>query len=127
MGVKLEGHLELKSELRRLSTVRFDAVCEKSMMQIYQRGMAEGGTPVSDETTRPGGPHGELRMSLSKSGSGEKTKVGYTKSYAPHVEFGHRTVNGGYVEGQLFLKKNVESQVPILKNDIVEQIRRGGN
>lgn len=120
MGFEINGIDSLSEELHRLSQIRFDAVVRKNMTQIYNRGKSEGGTPVSTEATRPGGPHGELRMSLSQSGD----EVGYTKDYAPHVEFGHRTTNGGYVEGQHFLKKNVDTQKPIFKEDLKKQIAR---
>lgn len=49
------------------------------------------GTPVDT---------GELRLS---SGATDD-EVGYNAEYAPHVEYGHRTKNGGYVQGQRFCK-----------------------
>lgn len=100
----------LAGELERLSQVRFDAVVKKNMAQIYNRGKS-GGTPVDT---------GELVLSLGQSGE----VVGYVKTYAPHVEYGHRTVNGGYVQGQLFLKKNVDAQRPIYQQDLIRQLRR---
>lgn len=106
--IKDVNHLEDK--LRRLSQIRFDAVIKKNMVQIYNRGKS-GGTPVDT---------GELVGSLSHSGD----EVGYTKDYAPHVEYGHRLVNGGYVPGQYYLKKNVEAQRPIYKQDLINQLRK---
>ena len=76
----------LAKELDRLSHLRFEAVVLKNMTQIYNRGKS-GGTPVDT---------GELRISLTQTGD----TVGYTKDYAPHVEYGHRTRGGGYVQGQ---------------------------
>ena len=116
------------SELGRMSRVDFDRVCDDNMTELYNRGMGNfgetgHGTPVSTDATRPGGPHGELRMSLSKEGYGRNAVVGYTKDYAPHVEFGHRTVNGGYVEGQRFLEDNVAQQQPIFDRDLRNAIR----
>lgn len=102
----------LSSKLAKMSRMRFDAVVKKNMAQIYNRGKAEGGTPVDT---------GELRQSLHQSGD----TVGYTKSYAPHVEYGHRTVNGGWVPGQHYLKKNVDKQRPIFKQDLVDQLKKG--
>ena len=124
MKVKLtvKGFEPLEKELKRVSQVRFDAVCKKNMTQVYNRGKADGGTPVSTEATRPGGPHGELRMSLSQVGD----TVGYSKSYAPHVEYGHRTRGGnGYVPGQRYLKKNVDAQRPIFYADLRKQLNKG--
>lgn len=111
MAFELTDVDNLAGELQRLSQLRFDAVIKKNMTQIYNRGKAEGGTPVDT---------GELRMSLSQSGD----VVGYTKDYAPHVEYGHRTVSGGFVQGQRFLKKNVDAQRPIFEEDLRKQLGR---
>ena len=120
MGFVIQDMNDLAGKLKRLSSVRFDAVVAKNMAQIFNRGKADGGTPVSTEKTRPGGPHGELRMSLGHSGD----TVGYTKSYAPHVEYGHRTVSGGYVQGQLALESNVDAQRPIFQHDLIDQPKK---
>lgn len=117
MAFKITDEDGLAEELQRLSQVRFDAVVIKSMSQIYERGKSSDcktrktGTPVDS---------GELIISLSQSFD----EVGYTKDYAPHVEYGHRTVNGGYVEGQRFLYANVETQRPIFIEDLKKQIAR---
>ena len=120
MGFVIQDVNDLAGKLKRLSSVRFDAVIAKNMAQIFNRGKADGGTPVSTEKTRPGGPHGELRMSLGQSGD----TVGYAKDYAPDVEYGHRTVSGGYVQGQRFLKRNVDAQRPIFQQDLIDQLKK---
>lgn len=111
MGLVIRDVSDLAGKLNRLSHVRFEAVVIKNMTQIYNRGKANGGTPVDT---------GELRMSLGQSGD----TVGYAKDYAPHVEYGHRTVNGGYVEGQRFLQRNVKAQEPIFRQDLIDQLRK---
>lgn len=111
MGLVIRDVNDLAGKLNRLSHVRFEAVVIKNMAQIYNRGKANGGTPVDT---------GELRMSLGQSGD----TVGYAKDYAPHVEYGHRTVNGGYVEGQRFLQRNVRAQKPIFRQDLIDQLRK---
>ena len=111
MGLVIRDVNDLAEKLNRLSHVRFEAVVIKNMTQIYNRGKANGGTPVDT---------GELRMSLGQSGD----TVGYAKDYAPHVEYGHRTVNGGYVEGQRFLQRNVKAQEPIFRQDLIDQLRK---
>lgn len=111
MGLVIRDVNDLAGKLNRLSHVRFEAVVIKNMIQIYNRGKANGGTPVDT---------GELRMSLGQSGD----TVGYAKDYAPHVEYGHRTVNGGYVEGQQFLQRNVKAQEPIFRQDLIDQLRK---
>lgn len=111
MGFEIVDEDGLADELQRLSQLRFDAVIKKNMTQIYNRGKQDGGTPVDT---------GELRISL-----GHKDDiVGYTKDYAPHVEYGHRTRNGGFVPGQRFLEKNVNTQKPIFYEDLRKQLRR---
>lgn len=111
MGLVMRDVNDLAGKLNRLSHVRFEAVVIKNMTQIYNRGKANGGTPVDTD---------ELRMSLGQSGD----TVGYAKDYAPHVEYGHRTVNGGYVEGQRFLQRNVRAQEPIFRQDLIDQLRK---
>ena len=111
MGFLIKDVNDLAGKLDRLSHFRFEAVVKKSMTEIYKRGKADGGTPVDT---------GQLRLSLGMSGD----TVGYAKSYAPHVEYGHRTVNGGYVKGQRFLKRNVDAQRPIFEMDLKEQLER---
>ena len=111
MGFELRDVNNLAGELQRLSQLRFDAVILKNMTQIYNRGKAPGGTPVDT---------GELRISLGQAGD----TVGYSKDYAPHVEYGHRLVNGGYVQGQRYLKRNVDTQRPIFIEDLRKELRR---
>ncbi len=123
MGFELNDVDGLSEELRRLSQLRFDAVIEKNMTEIYRRGKEDGGTPVDT---------GELKISLSQSGD----EVGYTKEYAPHVEHGHRQnvgqfvprlgkrLKAPYVQGQKFLKANVDKQRPIFQRDLQRELRR---
>lgn len=120
INITFSGFQELEAELNRLNSIRWEAVRKNQVTEMLNRARAPGGTPVSTEETRPGGPHGELRFSLGSSGE----EVGYTKEYAPHVEYGHRTANGGYVQGQHFLQDNVEAQRPIYKQDLINAIRK---
>lgn len=120
-NIKLTGVEPLEQELHRISCVRFDAVKKKQIIQMYQRALQSGGTPVSTELTRPGGPHGELRMSARS----DTEEMGYTKDYGPHAEYGHRTTNGGWVPGQRFLKRNVDIQKKIYQEDLRAAIRKG--
>lgn len=120
-GLSLDGIPALEKELNRMSSIRWEAIRKKQTVQLLNRARASGGTPVSTEATRPGGPHGELRLSSGTSGE----EMGYTKEYAAHVEYGHRTRNGGYVNGQYFLKKNVDVQRAIYRADLLNAIRKG--
>lgn len=110
-SLTLKGQEELEKKLIALSSIRWDAVVKDNMRQIYNRGKA-GATPVDT---------GELRMSLSLNGD----TVSYTKDYAPHVEYGHRTRGGGgYVAGQRYLQGNVETQRPIFIQNLIEQLQK---
>ena len=122
-GIKMsiEGIPALEKELQRLNSIRLEAVEKKQLTQMLNRARQAGGTPVSTEKTRPGGPHGELRLSSSTT----KDEIGYTKEYAPHVEYGHRTIDGGFVQGQHFLQNNVDIQRSIYKQDLQNAIRKG--
>lgn len=51
-------------------------------------GEAKALCPVSTEATRPGGPHGELRQSITSQTDGLTAEVGTNKEYAAYVEFG---------------------------------------
>ena len=123
LGIKMsiDGIPALEKELQRLNSVRFDAVGKKQLTQMLNRARQAGGTPVSTEETRPGGPHGELRLSSSTT----EDEIGYTKEYAPNVEYGHRTIDGGFVQGQHFLKNNVDIQRPIYHQDLQKAIKKG--
>ena len=113
MKITVTGIPELEAELNRLNSVRFDAVVKKQTSELLNRARAAGGTPVDT---------GELRnSSRANLNDGE---MGYTAEYAPHVEFGHRTRNGGYVQGQRFLQHNVDTQRPIYKQDLINAIRK---
>lgn len=124
--IDMEGVEALAAALERGNNVRLNAVLIKNLTEMHNRAKTSG-TPVSTEKTRPGGPHGELRKSAGitlpdlSGGTGE---VGYTKEYAPHVEFGHRTKNGGYVPGQYYLKDNLETQMAIFKSDLEDAVRK---
>lgn len=115
--INFEGMSELENELQRLSSIRLDAVREKQTTEMFNRAKEsdipeDGGTPVDS---------GEMRLSL---GTIPGERVGYTKEYAPHVEYGHRTGNDGYVDGQKFLFHNVEIQEEIYREDLIGQLNK---
>lgn len=107
--IKFEGIEELERELKRLNEVRFEGIVTKNLTQMFNR--AKSLTPVKSS---------QLKQSISKG----KEEIGYTKDYAPHVEYGHRVVihgkQVGYVNGQYFLKKNVDIQRDIYKKDLIK-------
>ena len=103
----------LTNALKALDEVRFDAVVTKNLTQMLNRARAPGGTPFDT---------GELRKSSNKSGD----EVGYIAEYAPHVEYGHRTRDGGFVYGQHYLQRNVDTQRPIYRQDLINALRKAG-
>ena len=104
--------LPLEQELEHLNAIRWDAIREKQVTEMLNRARASGGTPVDT---------GELRESSVASGD----EMGYTAEYAPHVEYGHRTIDGGYVPGQRFLKANADAQSLIYHQDLLKAIKKG--
>jgi len=108
----LDGCDKLVSKLQSLNKIRFEAVVKKNAVQLFNY-MKNGNTPVKT---------GEMRQSLLL----KDDLVAYTKEYAPHVEYGHRTKNGGWINGQHFLQKGVEHQKPIYKQDLKNAIKKEG-
>ena len=111
----LSGAEGLEKKLQGMNDIRWAAVVKKSATQMFNRAKGtdphSGGTPVD---TR------EMRKSLKKLEDG----IAYTVEYAPHVEYGHRTVDGGYVQGQRFALANLTIQRPIYQGALLEAIRK---
>jgi len=108
--IEWEGTEKLAMKLLEKSVEDFISVNRKNARDIYTRSQKQGGTPV--DTT-------ELRTSAQYRGD----EVGYNKEYAPHVEYGHKLKNGGYVPGQYYLKSNVDTQRPIYKQDLKDKLK----
>lgn len=89
MNISIEGLSEVQGAL--------GSYAAELAVKIPQ-GVAKGGKivegeakalcPVSTEATRPGGPHGELRASITSQPHGQSCDVGTNKEYAMYVEFG---------------------------------------
>lgn len=107
--VSITGTEPLERVLKAKSMISFDAIETKQLTQMLNRARQPGGTPVD---TR------ELQNSSAK----DEHTMGYTKDYAAHVEYGHRTRDGGFVKGQRYLQKNVETQAPIYRTDLIKAI-----
>lgn len=113
--IELLGEDALARALLRKSAEDFSRVGQKSLLEMRNRAVrsrnpGSGGTPVDSA---------ELRLSASVSGD----VFGYNKDYAPHVEYGHRTRNGGFVPGQYYLRTNVNIQKPIFREDLIQKMR----
>lgn len=112
MKIEFDGIDELARELQRLNSVRFEGICKKQLKEMLGRAR-NGGTPVDT---------GELRKSSRSDG---KNEMGYSVGYAPHVEYGHRLRGGGWVNGQHYLKNNVDEQSAIFKEDLKDALLKG--
>ena len=117
MRYRLMGVESLAKALEKKSATDFKRVEKRNLMQLRNRAVsntspASGGTPVDSN---------ELRMSAALSPDG--SSFGYTKDYAPHVEYGHRTRGGGYVPGQYYLRTNVNIQRPLFRQDLLKELR----
>lgn len=123
------GAKELESALQRKSETDFKKVVAKNLLEMRDRAVksnnpSAGGTPVVSR---------ELQLSAGVDLSSDS--MGYTKDYAPHVEFGHRQEVGRfvpaikrrlvkpYVPGQYFLKTNFNIQKPIYRQDLERKLK----
>ena len=117
IGIKLTGMEPLEKVFNNLADfqTRLDAVRAKQVTEISNRAAAALGTPGATPRDT-----GELRISAHADYN--DFSFGYSKEYAGHVEYGHRTRNGGFVEGQHYLETNVDIQRPIYKEDAEKQL-----
>lgn len=115
---ELLGAEALANALRRKNETDYRKIEQKNLLEMRDRAVK------SSEPSKGGTPRdtGELRLSASVNADGNV--FGYTKDYAPHVEYGHRTVTGGYVRGQYYLRTNTNIQRPIFRKDLVEGMRK---
>lgn len=133
-GIQLNGAEKLAQALYRKSQTDFTAVCKKGVNALFNHAYAN--TPVAPSTSTHAG--GKLRDSLrAELPSGNNPGVvGYTRTYAPHVEYGHRQQPGqyvpqigkrlkaNYVQGQHFLQRSVEEVQPIFIADCKEALKK---
>lgn len=114
LELRTEGFEELKSTISGMSAVEWEGLKALQGAQLLNRSRVI--TPVKS---------GELRLSANFDGV---DTFGYTKEYAPHVEYGHRVVRGGrqvgYAEGRHFLEENVRIQEPIYTQDVMAWLKR---
>ena len=101
----------LARALQSVNEVRFNAVVKKNVTELLNAAR-NNGTPIDT---------GELRKSSGIYGD----EMGYTVDYAPHVEYGHRTIDRGWVSGKHFLRANVDSQAFIYYQDLRNAMKIG--
>ncbi len=117
--IEWKGIDELSLELIRKSGLQFESVANKQLAEMFNRAKSPPFTPFLS---------GELRLSrrVKKASAGVLSagEFGYIKDYAPHVEYGHRLKNGGYVSGQNYLHRNLNAQRPIYRLDLVRELKK---
>lgn len=121
---ELAGADVLIKALQAKGNTNWEKITQKNLLEMRDRAItssnpAVGGTPVDTS---------ELRQSASVDFNA--SGFGYTKDYAPHVEFGHREFffgmpTGGFVPGQFFLKNNLRIQNELYRHDLAEEMRKG--
>ena len=114
LRIQFKGYEDLEEALKQKSLADYNEVCRRQAREIYTRSQRAGGTPVDTN---------ELRMSARY----QDMEMGYNKHYAPHVEYGHRLVirgrTVGYIKGQYFLKKNVDTQGPLFEQALKDKMK----
>lgn len=119
MRIELEGIEDIVAVMERLRELDLTPVFSKQIGDMWNRSngtnAASGGTPYDT---------GDLKKSRFKKVNAKEGVFGYNIDYAPHVEFGHRTRNGGYVPGQYFLRSNLEAQKKIYKSDVEKVVSK---
>ena len=112
----------LAKALKQKRETDFKRVEGKNLMQMRDRAVS------SSDPSRGGTPRASGELRLSARVDLNRGFFGYTKDYAPHVNYGHRLVRGGrtigYVKGQNFLGANVNIQRRIFREDLVREMRK---
>lgn len=89
MNVRIEGMENVSSMLNKFGS-EFAEKVSRGLAQGCKivEGDAKANCPVSTEETRPGGPHGELRESITSAVEDMRGEVGTNKEYGMYVELG---------------------------------------
>lgn len=113
--VDVKGIDKFENALRRIDDFSMDEILSNNLNQMLHRAR-NGGTPVDTGALRDSAEVTEPR-------GGYSGEMGYKEYYAGYVEFGHRTVNGGYVPGQYYLSKNLNEQMIQYEKDLKSAVR----
>lgn len=127
---ELMGVETLAKALKQKSETDFKRVEGKNLMQMRDRAVS------SADPSRGGTPRDSGELRLSARVDLNRGFFGYTKDYAPHVNYGHRQQPGryvpaigkrlkaSYVRGKNFLGANVNIQRRIFREDLVREMRK---
>ena len=106
--ITITGTVELKSRLDNLARIEWDDIWDKMGREMKQK--SDAIVPVDT---------GALRDSAVF----DHGAFGYTASYAPFVNYGHRTRDGGFVPGRHFLEEVVNSQEGRYREEVLKKLR----
>lgn len=145
INVEIKNIQSLENKLKKISDFNLSQVQKKSARDMYVRSQTnrKDGTPVSNPQKYMNGKNdkntkkywrgsGELRGSASYNSD----TFGYTKDYAPFVEYGHRQTPGRFVpaigkklkkkwvSGLYFLRNNVNTQRKQYYEDLKEALNK---
>lgn len=110
----------LKVNMEKLQEEMTDLASNTLLAHVKKR------TPVGVYLNKQGGT---LRRNWKK-GNKKKTSKGYSievyneTPYARHVNYGHKTRNGGYVKGQFMLEKAVRSTRKVIDKEYLSLIQK---
>lgn len=139
-----EAFRDMQQKLQRLQNIDMEAFCTECSKEIAARLLALviPRTPVGQYPARSGKTGGTLRrgwtavadITVTKQGNNYTVIISNPVEYAPYVEFGHRTRNGGYVEPQYMLtvsEEKLKNAIPaLLERKIkrkLQEVMNGGN
>ena len=108
MKIELIGAEEVISKLSELTDIEWEVIQRKQADEMKMK--SDAITPYRT---------GALRGSATF----DNDEFGYTAPHAAHVNYGHRTRGGGYVDGQHFLEEVVNGQDQIYKDDVLNQLK----
>lgn len=111
LNIEFKGTDELERAMINKSQTDFKEIEKRHIRSVYSRSQKAGGTPVDTN---------ELRMSAAY----RDDTMGYRAEHGPHVEYGHRLVNGGFVSGQFFLRNNIETERPLYRQGLINALRK---
>lgn len=115
------GFDEFEKKLNKIINEAPEAI-EKFLSEIADETIAETqfNTPVvSGNLRRSWG-----RSDITREGNDFTVEVGSNLEYAQHVEYGHKTKNGGFVKGQFILTNEVEKSKKNFDKSLEEYINR---
>lgn len=121
MSIKLTGADKLARKLYAKSQTDFISACKVGTTELFRR--AKENTPEAPTTKHHKGGNLKKNLRMEAPSGSDPGTVGYTLHYAPHVEYGHRTVNGGYVQGQHYLQKSVDEAAPVFIDTCKEVLK----